>query len=86
MIIVTGSKINVIDGTIYVWLARKKIIFLQRSRSKLFTYGSKQELPMMKKFEFGKSNNPKFLANFSRSNREFYLKICTIQKTIPLRH
>ncbi|CAB4013461.1 Retrovirus-related Pol poly [Paramuricea clavata] len=51
MIIDTGASINIIDENTFANINKYKSISLKRTRTKLFAYGSKQQLPVIGTFE-----------------------------------
>lgn len=51
MVIDTGASINIIDQTTFALINKTKPISLQRTHTKLFAYGSTQQLPVLGKFE-----------------------------------
>ena len=51
MLIDTGASINIIDEKTFAYITQFKPISLQRAHTKLFAYGSKQQLPILGKFD-----------------------------------
>ena len=51
MLIDTGASINIMDETTFAHVDEFKSISLQRENTKLYAYGSKQQLPIIGKFE-----------------------------------
>ena len=51
MLIDTGASINIIDEKTFAYITQFKPISLQRAHTKIFAYGSKQQLPILGKFD-----------------------------------
>ncbi len=51
MIIDTGASTNIIDENTFALINKRNPTLLKRTRTKLFAYGSKQQLPVIGKFE-----------------------------------
>ena len=51
MVIDTGASIDILDETTFNALQKKEKIELSRSKTKLFAYGSSEQLPILGKFD-----------------------------------
>ena len=51
MIIDTGASINIIDEKTFAHISKSTPIWLKRTRTKLFAYGSTEQLPVIGQFE-----------------------------------
>ena len=51
MIIDTGASINIIDEKTFAHISKSTPISLKRTRTKLFAYGSTEQLPVTRQFE-----------------------------------